>query len=87
MKGSNTPADGSTAPQPHGSAPRGALADRLRAFREQHGLTQEELARALGVSWSTLARWEGERQPPEHPQLLELALCELARRLKRRVRK
>lgn len=30
----------------------------IKAARARQGLTQEQLARKLGVSWSTVARWE-----------------------------
>lgn len=33
-------------------------------MREMLGLTQEELASKLGVSWSTVARWETGRGKP-----------------------
>jgi len=36
----------------------------IKTMREQLGLTQDELARKLGVSWGTIARWEGGRSKP-----------------------
>ena len=44
----------------------------LRALREKVGMTQEQLAKELGVAANTVARWErGERTIPPH---LPLAL-------------
>lgn len=51
----------------------------LQKWRERHGMTQAELARALGVDVVTIGRWErGERVPPPY---LYLALREIARDL------
>ena len=36
----------------------------IRAIREKLGLTQEELAHRLGISWSTIARWEADKGKP-----------------------
>ena len=36
----------------------------VKAIREKLGLTQEELAQKLGVSWSSVARWEAGRGKP-----------------------
>ena len=45
----------------------------IKAIRAALGMTQAELARILGVSWNTVARWErGEMEPPGN--LLDLAL-------------
>ena len=33
-------------------------ASRIRAWRQRTGLTQEHLAHALGVTFSTVSRWE-----------------------------
>jgi transcriptional regulator with XRE-family HTH domain len=52
-----------------GSIPR----DRLRLAREDAGLTQQELANAIGVSRVTVVRWEGGRQEPSLQQALWLA--------------
>lgn len=46
----------------------------LTAAREALGLSQNRLAEELGVSQSTLSRWEAGRMPIEHPRLLRLAL-------------
>ena len=57
-------------------------ADNLKAWRERLGLTQEALAAALGISKRTVQDWEYGRG--NAPAYLELALCELERRLKRK---
>ena len=36
----------------------------VKALRRKLGLTQEELAQKLGVSWSTVARWEAGKGKP-----------------------
>lgn len=36
----------------------------IKAIREKLGLTQEEIARKLGVSWGTIARWEAGKSKP-----------------------
>jgi putative transcriptional regulator len=38
----------------------------IRQLREALGLTQEEFARELGVSFSTVSRWETGRGRPSH---------------------
>lgn len=38
---------------------------RIRADREAKGLTQEQLAAALGTSRFQVIRWEGDRNAPE----------------------
>ena len=30
----------------------------IKALRERHGLTQQDLSNKVGVGWSTLNRWE-----------------------------
>ena len=36
----------------------------IKAIREKLGLTQEEVAHKLGVSWGTIARWEAGKSKP-----------------------
>ena len=49
---------------------------RIKTFRLKLGLTQEELAQKLGVSWVTVARWE--KKKGNSPSRLALAkLAEL----------
>jgi len=43
---------------PRGGDPAGPAAARLRQLRARHGLSQEQLARLLGVSFATVNRWE-----------------------------
>jgi transcriptional regulator with XRE-family HTH domain len=59
---------------------RPPVGERLRAWREAHGLSQSQLGRHLGVESFTVSRWErGAQQPPE--RMLDLALRELERQL------
>jgi transcriptional regulator with XRE-family HTH domain len=54
----------------------------LKAWREQHGLTQSQLARLLGVESVTISRWErGAVKRGAPGELLDLALEALDRRL------
>jgi len=36
----------------------------IKTIREKMGLTQEEIAQKLGVTWSTIARWEAGKGKP-----------------------
>lgn len=54
----------------------------LKKQREQIGLSQSELANALGVNKMTVSRWEREVQAP--PPYVELALAELKRQAKKK---
>ncbi len=36
----------------------------IKVIREKLGLTQEEIAQKLGVSWGTVARWEAGKSKP-----------------------
>lgn len=36
----------------------------IKAFREEMKLTQEELARLIGISCATVNRWENGKQKP-----------------------
>ena len=44
--------------EPRGGDPAGPPAARLRQLRATHGLSQEQLARVLGVSFASVNRWE-----------------------------
>jgi predicted ATPase/DNA-binding NarL/FixJ family response regulator/DNA-binding XRE family transcriptional regulator len=44
--------------EPPGGGPAGPPATRLRQLRAQRGLSQEQLAHLLGVSFATVNRWE-----------------------------
>lgn len=46
----------------------------LRAFREQLGMTQEQLGGALEIPRNTIARWERGELPIEKSRMLSLAL-------------
>ena len=45
------------------------LAERLRAYRKVHGLTQEELGRQVGVSEGSILRWETSKFTPQPGKL------------------
>jgi predicted ATPase/DNA-binding CsgD family transcriptional regulator/DNA-binding XRE family transcriptional regulator len=49
---------------------------RLRALRSTRGLSQEQLARDLGVSFATVNRWEGGKTAPSARARRELARLE-----------
>ena len=40
------------------------LADTIRSLRAKFGLTQEQFAAKVGVTWSTVNRWENGRGKP-----------------------
>ncbi|WP_288593726.1 helix-turn-helix transcriptional regulator [uncultured Victivallis sp.] len=40
------------------------IAEQLKALRQQYGWSQEDLARELGVSFSTVNRWENGKAKP-----------------------
>jgi transcriptional regulator with XRE-family HTH domain len=59
----------------------------LRRRRERLGLTQAELAEAMGVAWNTIARWEtGQRRIPKMATIL-LRYLESDRQIKVKARK
>jgi transcriptional regulator with XRE-family HTH domain len=47
--------------------------DQITLLREQHGLTQEELANMLGISRSALSHYEKNRREPEFKTLIDIA--------------
>lgn len=47
--------------------------DRIRKLREEKGLTQEELAKILGISRATLASWETGRREPDFETTSKIA--------------
>ena len=53
-------------------------AERVR-IRQQAGVSQRELARALGVSWTAIQRWEQGSRPRHHVADYAHALEELKR--------
>jgi len=54
----------------------------LREWRMKRGLTQKKLAKLLGIPVITLQTWEHGRYEPQHKLILQMALKELARKLK-----
>lgn len=50
----------------------------LRDYRREHGLTQTDLARLLGLPQATISRWETGATKIEHGRMLELALLAIA---------
>lgn len=49
------------------------LGSRIRAYRKQMGLTQEQLAEALGVTVGAVSKWESGQNTPELAMLVDLA--------------
>lgn len=47
--------------------------ERLKELRKKSGLTQEELADALSVSYMTIRRWENEKTTPRLEEIKALA--------------
>lgn len=45
----------------------------LKKYRDQHGLSQAQLAEILGVTNSAVSRWEAGVRWPEQSQLRKLA--------------
>ena len=50
-----------------------ALSDNIRSLRKARGLTQEQLAEALGVTAGAVYKWESRLSLPELPMLVQLA--------------
>jgi transcriptional regulator with XRE-family HTH domain len=61
------------ATKPRTHKPRPKQAAHLLALRKQAGLTQHELARAVGVPQTTIAHWEWSASPPRADVLPRLA--------------
>lgn len=49
------------------------LAQKLREFRKKQGLTQEQLAEAMGVTVGAVSKWESGASTPDVSLILELA--------------
>jgi transcriptional regulator with XRE-family HTH domain len=49
------------------------LGGRLRELREAAGLTQQQVADAVGCSWQAVSRWERDKREPGWSQVI--ALC------------
>lgn len=50
------------------------IGQRIRAAREQHGISQEELAISVGVSPQSIHQWESGRTTPRHTRMRKLAV-------------
>ena len=48
--------------------------DRLRFCRRQRGLTQEQLAEAMGVSVAAVSKWELGQRTPELERVFRMTL-------------
>ena len=49
------------------------IAENIRAYRKQRGLTQEQLAEVLGVSVGAVYKWESRSSLPELRLIMEMA--------------
>ena len=49
------------------------LSENIRALRRRHGLTQEQLAEALGMTPGAVYKWEAGLSQPELAVIVELA--------------
>ena len=49
------------------------FASRLRQLRKEHGITQNALARELGITQQAVGKWETGRSSPDPDTLLQLA--------------
>lgn len=49
------------------------IADTIRSMRKQHGMMQEQLAEALGVSVAAVSKWERGTATPELGYIVEMA--------------
>ena len=49
-----------------------AVMSKIREYRERHELSQEELARNLGLDRSSVAKWESGRNKPRLNHLLNM---------------
>ena len=55
-------------------------ADERRRIREEAGVSQRELAKALGTSWTSVQRWEEGARPRKHESAYAQLLDELRHR-------
>jgi len=55
----------------------------IRAWRDARGLSQQDLAEALGVRQATVSRWETGERPATMP-LVALALKALGSKIRRK---
>ena len=52
-----------------------SFAERLKELRTEHGLSQEELGKMIGVKKNTVYRWETVSNPPSEENSLLIAHC------------
>lgn len=52
------------------------MPEEIKALRDRLGWTQEQMARELGVSWTTVNRWENGRVKPSRLAVLALERLE-----------
>ncbi|MBR0581271.1 MULTISPECIES: helix-turn-helix domain-containing protein [Bacillus] len=48
------------------------LGDRLRSLREKHNLTQEQIAKKIGISRGTYAHYEINKRRPDYETLIKI---------------
>lgn len=56
------------------------LAENIQKFRKQNGMTQEELANKLGVTYQAISKWENAKSAPDIfflPQLADVFGCSI----------
>ncbi|HAA03634.1 MAG TPA: hypothetical protein DCE18_09710 [Syntrophobacteraceae bacterium] len=51
------------------------MSERIRSLRAEKQLTQKALAKAVGVSYQTIQRWENGNNDPKGKHLIKLAEC------------
>ena len=61
------------------------FSDRLRFCRRQRGLTQEQLAEAMGVSVAMVQEWESRRVKPSSTELKLMRLIQANPQLSRQL--
>lgn len=49
-----------------------SISDNLKALRKKHGLSQKELAEAMGISDRTISTWENDNSAPSIKDLVKL---------------
>jgi len=57
----------------------------IKTLRKRYKLTQEEIAQRIGVSWTTVSRWENKRTEKPHKVTL-MAIERLKNELKKEKR-
>ena len=51
------------------------IAENIRAYRKQRGLTQEQLTEVLGVSVGAVYKWESKSSLPERRLIWKTGVC------------